>query len=360
MHIEEIATQTHERVLFCTDEGSGLRSIVAVHDTTLGPALGGCRMWAYDSIQEAVSDALRLSAGMTAKAALAGVPFGGGKAVILGDPRHDKTPEKLRAFGRFIDTLKGAYTTGEDVGMTPADMAIVAQETAHVSGLDSGEFASGDPSPVTAEGVFRCMKLAAAQAFGSGDLAGRTVAIQGLGHVGMSLAERVHTAGGSVVAADVNRAATEQAAQALGATILPPQALLEAEADILAPCALGGVLSRETIPTLRARIVCGAANNQLAEPRCAEALQDRGILYCPDFVVNAGGLISVAREALRIRPDDWVETHLRAAVAGFQELLQCAEEQHCPPLKVANDKVAEILATARHSAFDQSGRANEV
>lgn len=354
MKIESIATQSHERVLYCSDEETGLRSYIALHDTTLGPGLGGCRMWDYATREEALADVLRLSAGMTAKAALAGMPFGGGKAVILGNAQRDKTPELMRAFGRFVDSLGGAFVTGEDVGMSPEDMQIAALETRYVSGLPTGRFAGGDPSPVTAEGVFRCMKVAAHQCFGTDDLSGRRVAIQGLGHVGMALAERLAAAGARLVVADLDAGATGRAAQVFGAEIVAPDRILQQQADIFAPCALGGALSLQSIPELSARMVCGSANNQLAGSGCSERLFERGILYCPDYVVNSGGLINVAREALRIEDPDWVEQKLAAAVETFRDLITRACLENRPPLDVADAMVAAIL---RRAAPRETGKA---
>lgn len=346
MKIEQIHTPTHEKVLFCRDDASGLRAFIAIHDTTLGPSLGGCRMWRYDTAQEALADALRLSTGMTAKSALAGVPFGGGKAVILGDPKTGKTPEKMRAFGRFVEHLNGAYITSEDVGMTPRDLAYAAEETEYVVGLQTGRFATGDPSPVTADGVFRCMQVAAKTRLGSADLSGVTVAIQGLGHVGMVLAQMLNAAGARIVAADPNTDATRQAAQELRAEIVAPDDIPTVDAEIFAPCALGGSLNAKSIPTLKAKLVCGSANNQLAKPEDAQVLASRGILYCPDYVVNSGGLISVASEALKIEDLNWIERKLSSAVQTFAQLLVRADREHCLPLDAANGIVADILRTA--------------
>jgi len=356
MQIDPIPSQSHERVLRCTDDASGLVAFIAIHDTTLGPALGGCRMWRYDTEQAALADVLRLSEGMTAKAALAGLPFGGGKAVILGDPRRDRTEARLRAFGRFLATLEGAYVTAEDVGMTPQDMAVIARESPHVVGRAEGRFAAGDPSPVTAEMVARCMEAAARAHLGADGLGGLRVAVQGLGHVGLPLAGRLARAGAHLVAADPDPDAT-RAAAGLGARIVAPGAILETEADILAPCALGGVLDSGTIPRLRARLVCGSANNQLATAGDAGRLHARGILYCPDFVVNSGGLIAVAREALRISEAGWVETRIAAAVETFARLVARAARSGCPPLEVADAMVAEILRQrhARPAATDAGG-----
>jgi len=347
MNIERIYSQTHEEVLHCKDPGSGLHAIIAIHDTTLGPALGGCRMWNYATAQEALSDSLRLSAGMTAKSALAGVPFGGGKAVIIGDSRTEKTPEMMRAFGRFVETLKGRYISGEDVGIGPEDMMQAARETNYIVGLPEGPFASGDPSPVTAELVFRCMKVAAAQVFGSADLSGRRVALQGLGHVGWALAELVHAAGARIVAADPNASAAERARMALNADIVAPEDIHRTATDILAPCALGGVLNAQTIPEIKAKLICGSANNQLSDPDLAQDLQDRGITYCPDYVVNSGGLISVAREALRIKDSDWMRQKLDVAEKAFASLMARSRRKGLLPLAAADKMVAQILEDAR-------------
>lgn len=347
MQIDRIRSETHEQVLRCHDAPSGLTAYIAVHDTTLGPALGGCRMWRYDSEDDALADVLRLSQGMTAKAALAGLPLGGGKAVIPGDPRSEKTEARLRAFGRFVDTLRGLYITAEDVGMTPQDMAVISAETGHVAGREGGPFAAGDPSPVTADLVFRCMEAAARHRLGAPSLEGLHVAVQGLGHVGLPLARRLAKAGAHLTAADTHDTAI-RAASELGARIVAPDAILGSEADILSPCALGGVLDAETIPHLRAGIVCGSANNQLSTPQDADRLQARGVLYCPDFVVNSGGLINVAREALRIAEAGWVRHRLAQAAETFAALLDRAEAESRTPLAVAEAMVADILREAGH------------
>jgi leucine dehydrogenase len=301
-------------------------------------------MWRYVSEEAALSDVLRLSAGMTAKAALAGLPLGGGKAVILGDPHAEKTEAKLRAFGRFIDTLGGAYISAEDVGMTPADMEVIAAETRHVAGRTHGPFASGDPSPVTADLVFRCMRAAARERLGA-DLADLHVAVQGLGHVGLPLAAHLARAGARLSVSDVHDAALREGA-ALGAHIVDPGAILSAQADILAPCALGGVLNEETVPRLAAQIVCGSANNQLATPADAARMHARGVLYCPDYVVNSGGLINAAREAIGIADAGWVARQLDEAEATFAAMLHRAAREDAPPLEIADSMVADILHEA--------------
>ncbi|MEM6422763.1 MAG: Glu/Leu/Phe/Val dehydrogenase dimerization domain-containing protein, partial [Pseudomonadota bacterium] len=281
----------HETVLFAQNGADGLRTIIALHDTTLGPALGGCRIWNYADEAEALTDVLRLSKGMSYKAALAGLPLGGGKSVVLADSRRDKTPEMMRAMGRAVDRLGGRYIVAEDVGASVADMDEVAKETAHVSGTS---MTAGDPSPWTAEGVALSMAAAARHRLGRG-LEGLTVTILGVGHVGARLASLVAEAGATLKIADIRAEVAAEIAQRLGAAVVEVDSAHAEAADIFAPCALGAGLNARTIPEIQAKIVCGAANNQLAQPADDQRLMDRGILYCPDYLVNAGGLISVAR-----------------------------------------------------------------
>jgi leucine dehydrogenase len=282
----------HEQVVYCRDAAAGLRAIIAVHNTNLGPALGGCRMLPYADEDAALNDVLRLSRGMTYKAAIADLPLGGGKAVIIGDPKRDKSEALLHAFGRAVDRLGGHYITAEDVGTTIADMDVVRQVTPHVSGTTGG---AGDPSPSTAHGVFIGMRAAAKHVFGSDDLAGRRIAVQGLGAVGYALCRYLSEAGARLVVADIDSAAVERVVKEFHAEAVAPDAIYDVEADVFAPCALGGVINDETLRRLKAPIVAGSANNQLAEDRHGQALLDRGILYAPDYVINAGGLIDVAR-----------------------------------------------------------------
>lgn len=290
--LETMGKYGHEQVVFCYDKVSGLKAIIGVHDTTLGPALGGTRMWPYKSEEEALFDVLRLSRGMTYKNAAMGLPLGGGKAVIIGDPRKDKTEEMFRAFGRFVHSLGGRYITAEDVGTTTEDMAIIRGQTPHVKGLAD---TSGNPSPVTAFGVFRAMQASAHEVFGSDDLAGRTVAMQGVGSVGFSLLERLIEAGAKVFVSDIFPEKVQKAVE-IGAVAVSSDMIFDQECDIFSPCALGAILNDDTIPRLKTRIVCGSANNQLLEPRHGKDLADRGILYAPDFVANGGGVINVADE----------------------------------------------------------------
>jgi leucine dehydrogenase len=280
----------HELVAFGSDAESGLKAVIAIHNSNLGPALGGCRMWPYTDDDAALRDVLRLSRGMTYKAALAGLPYGGGKSVIISDPRTQKTEALLRAMGRFVDSLGGRYHTAEDVGTTVADMDVLRKETRYAHGFSAS---SGDPSPATAYGVFMGLKAAVKFSRGADDLDGLTVALQGLGNVGRRLARYLADAGAKLIVADINVKAVEQAVHDFGATAVAPDAIHRAKADVFSPCALGAILNDKTIPELGAGIVAGAANNQLAEPRHGAALKARGVLFAPDYVVNAGGLIDI-------------------------------------------------------------------
>lgn len=282
----------HEQLTICRDPSAGYVGIIAVHSTALGPAVGGTRLWHYPSLGRALIDALRLSRGMTYKNALAGLPFGGGKSVLLapGQPLDGPPREALfRAHARFVDRMKGLYITAEDVGTTPADMELMARETPHVAGLLRGV---GDPSPFTARGVCRAMQAAAHTLWGRDTLEGRTVAIQGLGSVGSHLATDLAARGAQLLVTDVDPARVERVVAALGAVAIEPMDIFDVPVDIFAPCALGGVLDDETIPRLRVQAVVGAANNQLLEARHGDALASRQILYVPDYVANAGGVIS--------------------------------------------------------------------
>ena len=293
---EGMQAHGYEQVAFCYSESAGLKAIVAIHNTTLGPALGGLRMWPYATEEDAVFDVLRLARGMTYKAAAAGLNLGGGKAVIIGDSRRDKSEALFRSFGRFVQSLGGRYITAEDVGTTVEDMDYVHMETDYVTGVSAAYGSSGDPSPATAFGVWRGMKACAKEVFGDESLSGRTVAVQGLGNVGYHLARHLHDEGAKLVVTDINEASVERARAEFGAEEVEPESIYDVECDILSPCALGAVLSPSTIPRLKCRIVAGAANNQLLSETDGEALTDLGILYAPDFVINAGGLINVSDE----------------------------------------------------------------
>ena len=284
----------HEQVVFCHDPASGLKAVIAIHNTNLGPALGGCRMWPYAGEDEAVTDALRLARGMTYKSALAGLAFGGGKSVIIGDPRRDKSEALFRAMGRFVDGLGGRYTVAEDVGISVADVETMALETAHVAGTPAG--GAGDPSPATAYGVYMGIKAAAKHRLGRDSLSGLRVAVQGVGHVGYYLCRHLAAEGAELVVADIAQDALDRVVKEFDAHIVAPDAVAAAAVDIYAPCALGATINDATLPLLQAKIVAGSANNQLAEARHGEALRRRGIIYAPDYVINAGGVIAISHE----------------------------------------------------------------
>jgi leucine dehydrogenase len=283
----------HEEVVFCQDADSGLRAIIAVHSTLLGPALGGVRMWPYASSDEALQDVLRLAEAMTYKAAVAGLPLGGGKAVIIGDPRRVKTANLLRAFGRAVESLGGRYLTAEDVGMTVADMEIVRKETKHVTGTSEKSGGSGDPACLTAKGIFYAIETCMKEMYGDSSVQNRTVAIQGVGKVGYQLAELLATADARLIIADTDAQRAMLARREFEAWRVEPDEILQVECDVLSPCALGGVLNRKTIPRLRCRAIAGAANNQLESPADAARLAERRILYAPDYVISAGGIINI-------------------------------------------------------------------
>lgn len=332
-----------ERLVLAQDPEAGLRALICLHSTRLGPAAGGCRMWAYDDDRAAIHDVTRLARGMTYKNAMADLGLGGGKAVIIGDARHDKTPRMMQAFGAAVDALGGTYWTAEDVGISPADMAHAATRTRFAVGLSG---ASGDPSPWTAEGVFRCLRVGAAHAFGTEDLSERRVLVQGLGHVGLSLAEKLAAAGARLIVTDINEAALQDARDRLGAQVCAPEAVFDQPMDIFAPCALGGVLTQRTAAMLGARLVCGAANNQLADEGVAEALAARGVTYLPDYVVNAGGIISVASE-IHGQSDAWRLDRLGAIADRVARMLHQARQTDALPAQVADRMVEEMLAAPR-------------
>ena len=313
MHIFEAGHDGHEQVVFCRDRVTGLLAVIAIHSTVLGPALGGTRFHAYAGGEdEAVADVLRLSRSMTAKAACAGLDQGGGKAVILGDPVILRTPELILAYARCIDGLGGRYLTAEDVGTTQADMDLIRTVTPYVTGTSLDLGGSGDPSEATAHGVFHAMTTVANRLWDSPDLGGRHVAIAGVGKVGTFLAELLHAAGVRLTVADVSGAALAGAAERFGAAKVPVEEIAAVACDVFAPCALGGALSPSVIRALRCEAVVGSANNQLASPGCDVLLEERGILYVPDFVANAGGIINIAEER---HPDGYDRDRALAAVA---------------------------------------------
>lgn len=296
---ESLTEMGHEQVVFCHDESTGLKAIIGIHNTVLGPALGGTRMWNYATEQEALTDVLRLSRGMTYKAAITGLNLGGGKAVIIGDARTMKTEAYLRRFGKFVDSLNGKYVTAEDVNMKTRDMEYISMETAHVTGISQKRGGGGDPSPVTAYGTYLGMKASARKAYGSDDLSGKKVAVQGVGQVGMYLVDHLTKENAQVFITDIDDEKLKAVASKTGATVVGMDEIYDLDMDIYAPCALGATLNDGTIARLKCDIVSGAANNQLQDEVVhAEMLKDRGILYAPDFLINAGGLINVYEEYL--------------------------------------------------------------
>jgi leucine dehydrogenase len=342
------AFDDHEQVVFFFDRPSGLQAIVALHDTAAGPAIGGCRMWPYASEGEALTDVLRLAKGMTYKAAMARLPFGGGKTVIIGDPRADKSEALFRALGRAVDSLGGRYYTGEDVGTSPADMDWAGAETAFVLGRTQGS--SGDPSPVTARGVWLGIRAAVRHKLGRADLAGTRVAVQGLGHVGYHVARLLAQEGARLTVADLDPTRVERAADEFGARVVAGDEILGVETDVLAPCALGGVINDDTLPRLACSIVAGAANNQLLEDRHGAALHARGILYAPDYVINAGGLINIAEE---LGPRGYERERALARVQiiaqTLTEVFERADREDAPTSMIADRIAEERIRRARRS-----------
>lgn len=333
---EMMREQGHEQVVFCSEPAVGYRGIIAIHNTTLGPALGGTRIWNYETEEAAVIDALRLSKGMTYKAAVSGLNLGGGKSVIIGDPKLTRREMLFRAHGRFVDSLKGRYITAEDVGTSVEDMDFVQMETQHVAGIFGG---SGDPSPVTAYGVYRGIKASAHVKFDSDSLSGLRIAVQGTGHVGRYLCEFLAAEGARLVVTDIDQERARKVAAEFGAEAVAPAAIYGVDAQIFAPCALGAIINDETLPQLKCQVIAGAANNQLAEDRHGDELEKRGILYAPDYVINAGGLINVYGELNGWSPD----RSKRKAAEIYDTLIQLFELAHKEglPTYEAADRLAE-------------------
>jgi leucine dehydrogenase len=332
-------------VHFKLDKATGLRAIVAIHDTRLGPALGGCRFIHYDSDEAAVVDALRLARGMTYKAALAGLPHGGGKSVIIRPRQHFDRVALFRAFGAFLEDLRGHYITAEDSGTGLEDMEVIRSVTKWVTGVDPSHGGSGDPSPFTALGVRRGIEACVEYKLGKTTLQGVHVAVQGVGHVGYHLCKELHASGAKITVADVDPLKAERAHREFDARTVPLEAIFDVDCDVFAPCALGSALNDETIPRVKARIVAGAANNQLAEPRNGDDLHARGILYAPDYAINAGGLVNVAQEVA-----DYDERKSRDKTMKIRdtiwEIVERSEKLKAPTHKVADMMVEERLAAA--------------
>ena len=334
----------YEQLVLCHDETSGLKAIIGVHDTTLGPALGGTRMWMYNSEAEAILDALRLAKGMTYKAAAAGLNLGGGKTVIMGNPKQDKSEALFRAFGRYVHSLNGRYITAEDVGTTVQDMDYINMETPHVTGT-SAKGGSGNPSPFTAFGTWQGMKAAAKEAYGSDSLTGKIVAVQGLGNVGYYLCQHLNEEGAKLIVTDIYEDAIKRIVNEFGAKVVKPDEIYDVNCDIYAPCALGAVINDNTISKLKCDIVAGSSNNVLAEEKHGLSLHEMGILYTPDYVINAGGLINVADEL-----EGYNKERAYKKVSGIYDnvtkVFAIAKRDSIP-----NYKAADIMAEERIAAI---------
>jgi leucine dehydrogenase len=343
---ENAAMQAHESIHQFHDRETGLKAIIAIHSTALGPSGGGCRMWHYASESEAITDALRLSRGMTYKNAMAGLPMGGGKGVIMAEPGRAVSPGLFRAFGRCVESLGGRYITAEDVGVTMEDMREVKKVTRYVAGLPGrAGSAGGDPSPWTADGVFLGLRAAVAHRLHSNSLEGLRVAVQGVGKVGYDLCRQLHAAGADLLISDVNRKNLEKAQSDFRAQVVEPDQILFQEADVLAPCALGAVLNVGSIPKIKAAVIGGAANNQLAETEDGQRLADRNILYAPDYVINSGGITSVSMEYMGDRTAADVHAQIALIPQRLKAIFDTAAEES-KPTNVVADRMAERIVAA--------------
>lgn len=338
--IAQMSIHNHEQILFCNDNDTGLKAIIAVHNTVLGPSLGGTRMWAYKNELEALNDVLRLSRGMTYKSSVAGLNLGGGKAVIIGDSKTQKNEALMRRFGKFVNSLSGKYITAEDVGVSTKDMEYIKMETDFVSGLPENMGGSGDPSPVTAYGVYLSMKASAKQTWGSDALSGKKVVVQGIGHVGENLVKHLVKDGAKVYINDINEERLKAVAKETGAEIVAADKLYDMPMDIYAPCALGATVNTDTLNRLKCAIICGAANNQLADENVhGKMVIEKGILYAPDFVVNAGGIINVFYE-LEGYNRERALAHAEKIYDTTLNIFKLSKEQNIPTYMAAN-RIAE-------------------
>ncbi|MGG0642927.1 Glu/Leu/Phe/Val dehydrogenase [Sporosarcina gallistercoris] len=337
--IKYMETYDYEQLVICQDKTTGLKAFIAIHDTTLGPALGGTRMWTYASEEEAIEDALRLARGMTYKNAAAGLNLGGGKAVIMGNPKTDKNDEMFRAFGRFIEGLNGRYITAEDVGTTEQDMDLIHLETDYVTGVSAEFGSSGNPSPVTALGVYVGMKAAAKEAFGDDSLKGKTIAVQGVGNVAYTMCEYLHEEGAKLIVTDINEEAVQRAVDNFGATAVGINEIYGVEADIFSPCALGAVINDDTIPQFKAKVIAGSANNQLKNPEHGDKIHEMGFVYAPDYVINSGGVINVADELDGYNRERALKK-VNTIYDTIEKIFAISKRDHIPSY-VAADRLAE-------------------
>ena len=343
---EKIDSTEHEQVVFCQNKQAGLKAIIAIHNTTLGPALGGLRMWPYETEEEALHDVLRLSRGMTYKAAVAGLNLGGGKAVIIGDPKHDKSEVLFRAFGKFVESLNGRYITAEDVGIDVNDMEHLLRETTNVVGVHEVHGGSGDPSPFTAYGTLQGIKAALSWKFDNDDCGKYAFAVQGCGHVGMHLIKLLRDEGAKVFVTDINEKAVQEAVD-LGCEAVGLDEIYDVDAEVYSPCALGSTVNDETIPRFKFKIVAGAANNQLATRECGDRLDELDILYAPDYAVNAGGLMNVSMEF-----EGWNEERAyrmtRQIYYNVTRIFEIAERDNIPTWKAADRMAEERIERVGH------------
>lgn len=347
LKIEDWKTDGYERVTYGEDAEAGLKAIVAIHNTTLGPSCGGIRLLPYATREEGLRDVLRLSKGMSYKSALAGIGFGGGKAVMFADPAK-KSAEMMRAMGEFIDKLGGRYIAAKDMNVSSQDLLHVKERTKHVLGIEGVPGSSGDPSPVTARGLFRALEATVEHVTGSRNLAGMRVAIQGVGHVGYAYAEMLHEVGAKLWVSDIDADAVKKASSKLGATAVALEDIYDAGCDIFSPCARGAILNSKTIPRLQCRAVVGAANNQLAEPEDGFRLHERGILYAPDYAVNSGGIINIFIEYERGKYDEKAALKKTDNIyTAMKEIFRRAQDQARPAVLVADELAEERLAHAR-------------
>lgn len=340
--IAAMSQYNHEQLLFCNDNATGLKAIIAVHNTVLGPALGGTRMWMYNNELEALNDVLRLSRGMTYKNSISGLNLGGGKAVIIGDSKNMKSEALFRRFGKFVNSLGGKYITAEDVGINPQDMTWVNMETDYVSGLPGN---SGDPSPVTAFGTYMGMKACAKKQFGSDSLKGKKVAVQGVGHVGEYLVDHLTKEGAQVYITDINEASLKHVASTYGATVVGTDEIYDIDMDIYAPCALGATVNDDTLSRLKCSIIAGAANNQLANENIhGQAVLDKGIIYAPDFALNAGGVINCYAEVTG-QSSAWAMTKAEEIYNTIYRIIDRAQQETTPAYAIANKIAEERIAS---------------
>lgn len=340
---KRLETDNYEQLIFCHDAASGLRAIICIHDTTLGPALGGLRIWNYRSEEEAIEDVLRLARGMTYKSAAAGLDLGGGKAVIIGDPKKIKSRELFHAFGRYVDTLHGRYITAQDMNTTPEDINWIHEVTDYVVGIPEK---SGDPSPITAFGVFRGILAAVNEVFGSEDLNGRVVAVQGLGAVGYKLCQHLHEAGAEIIVTDIDPVRVQAAVQKFGAAAVAPEEIYSVACDVFAPCAMGAVINEQTVDELKCRIVAGSANNQLADGSFGDRLMEREILYVPDYVINSGGVINVYEELRGYNRDNAMEK-AAAIYDSVAKIIEIAKRDNISTSRAADQMAEERIQAGK-------------